>query len=129
MTDRESQQSLFDRWVPGGAWRHIKKPFMSVVLFSAVANLLLLTSPLFMLQIYDRVLTSHSVPTLVALTLLAVLLIGFFVMLDMVRQRVLARIGIKVHRLLAMPVFRRAITMITENDVANRNQLVVDHKG
>jgi len=98
-------------WLPGGLWPAVRKPFYSVVLFSAVANLLLLTAPLFMLQIYDRVLTSHSIPTLLALTLLATVLIGFFALLDMVRQRVLARIGLRVHGELASPVFQRAIDL------------------
>jgi len=80
-----------DRWIPGDQWARVRKPFAAVVIFSAVANLLLLTSPLFMLQIYDRVLTSHSVPTLVALTVLAAVLIGVFALLDLVRQRVMAR--------------------------------------
>jgi ATP-binding cassette subfamily C protein PrsD len=101
--------SWHDQWIPGGQWARIKRPFASVVTFSAVANLLLLTSPLFMFQIYDRVLTSHSVPTLLALTLLAVVMIGFFALLDLVRQRVMARIGMSVHAHLAEPVFRQAI--------------------
>jgi PrtD family type I secretion system ABC transporter len=107
----EEPLNWHQRWVPGGMWAQIRKPFYSVVLFSAVANLLLLTAPLFMLQIYDRVLTSHSIPTLLALTLLAVVLIGFFALLDMVRQRVLARIGLQVHGKLAAPVFQRAIDL------------------
>ena len=46
-------------------------------LFSFFINLLMLTGPLFMLQVYDRVLTSRSIPTLVALTLLVVGLYAF----------------------------------------------------
>ena len=44
--------------------------------FSGLVNLLMLAGPLYMLQIYDRVLSSHSVPTLVALT---VFLVGAYV--------------------------------------------------
>ena len=44
--------------------------FASVFAFSIFVNLLMLTGPIFMLQVYDRVLTSQSIPTLLALTLL-----------------------------------------------------------
>lgn len=60
---------------------------------SLAINVLMLASPLFMLQVYDRVLTSRSLPTLVVLTVLvagAFLFAGF---LDAVRQRLMARIA------------------------------------
>ena len=86
----------YEQWVPGGAWPLVRKPFIAVLVFSAVANLLLLTAPLYMLQIYDRVLSSHSIPTLLALTLLAAFLIVVFAGLDLIRHRVLARTGLVV---------------------------------
>ena len=49
------------------ALRECKRAFGSVALFSGVVNLLMLAGPLYMLQIYDRVLSSRSVPTLIAL--------------------------------------------------------------
>ena len=49
----------------------------ALVLFSAVLNMLALTGPLFMLQVYDRVLTTRSEETLVALSLLVLMLFGF----------------------------------------------------
>ncbi|WP_246505982.1 type I secretion system permease/ATPase [Mesorhizobium silamurunense] len=64
-----------------------------VLLISCVVNLLALTSPLFMLQVYDRVLASGSVPTLVGLVVLAAGLFAFQCMLDILRARVLLRIG------------------------------------
>ncbi len=60
---------------------------------SLVINLLMLTGPLFMLQVYDRVLVSNSVPTLVGLGLLALILYLFFGVLDALRSRVLYRVG------------------------------------
>jgi len=62
-----------------------------MALFSAVINLLMLTGPLFMLQIYDRVLTSASIPTLVALVAIVAVLYAFMALLEWVRGRVLAR--------------------------------------
>src|SRR4051795_13049519 len=51
--------------------------FWSVAAFSSVVNILMLAGPLYMLQVYDRVLTSRSVPTLIALTMLLVGAYGF----------------------------------------------------
>ena len=67
--------------------------FVGVGLFSCVVNILMLTAPLFMLQIYDRVLPSHSVPTLIGLAILAAALFAFQGILDATRGRVLLRIG------------------------------------
>lgn len=62
-------------------------------LFSVAVNLLLLTGPLYMLQVYDRVLTSRSQPTLVALSLLAAGLFAAMGLIDHARGRILARLG------------------------------------
>ncbi|MEM6762206.1 MAG: type I secretion system permease/ATPase [Pseudomonadota bacterium] len=70
-----------------------KKTFSLIIVFSFVINLLMLTGPLFMLQIYDRVLTSGSVETLVALSILVVVLYLFMGALELVRTRILARIA------------------------------------
>ena len=53
--------------------------------FSLFVNLLMLTGPLYMLQVYDRVLSSQSVPTLVALTLLVLVLYGTLAVLEWAR--------------------------------------------
>ena len=58
-----------------------------------MVNVLALTSPLFMLQVYDRVLASGSVPTLVGLSVLAAGLYLFQAGLDIIRARVLLRVG------------------------------------
>ena len=60
---------------------------------SLFVNLLMLTAPLYMLQIYDRVLASGSVPTLVALTVLAGALLVFLGLLELMRSRILVRVG------------------------------------
>lgn len=81
----------------------------AVVLFSIFANLLMLTGPLFMLQVYDRVLSSRSEETLTALFLLMTLLYGIFGLLDYARGRVLARIGARMQSLLEGRVFEVAL--------------------
>lgn len=65
----------------------------AVGLFSLVVNLLMLTGPMFMLQVYDRVMSSRSTPTLIALFVLVVVLFAFMGVLESVRHRVLVRVG------------------------------------
>ncbi|MGS2717646.1 type I secretion system permease/ATPase [Eionea flava] len=60
-----------------------------MILFSFIINLLYLTSPLFMMQIYDRVLASANIPTLVGLLLITSLLYLFFGLLDYIRSQAL----------------------------------------
>lgn len=69
---------------------------MSVWLFSGLINILMLTGSLFMLQVYDRVLTSGSIPTLVALAGITAALYAFYGLLDYIRARIMVRIGLRV---------------------------------
>ena len=72
--------------------------FLSIALFSFFLNLLMLVSPFYMLQVYDRVLTSRSKDTLYVLTILAVGLLGISAMLELVRGRILVRLGARLDR-------------------------------
>ena len=83
--------------------------YWAVALFSAFANVLMLTGPLYMLQVYDRVLSSRSVETLVALTALIAFLYVIMGVLDFARGRVLARIGARFQDDLDPRVFNAAI--------------------
>lgn len=67
--------------------------FFGVGLVSALINLLYLTGSFFMLEVYDRVLPSQSVPTLVGLAILVTFLYAFQGLFDFIRGRVLVRIG------------------------------------
>jgi len=80
-----------------------------VGIFSACVNLLMLTGPIFMLQVYDRVLGSRSEATLVALAGLVAFLYLMMGILDYVRGRVLARIGARFQARLDKRVFAAAI--------------------
>ncbi|MDD2868408.1 type I secretion system permease/ATPase [Neomegalonema sp.] len=71
----------------------MKGPLVGVGLFSAAINLLMLTGPVFMLQIYDRVLSSRSTATLATLFGVVIFLYGLMGLLDHCRGRVLARLG------------------------------------
>ncbi|MEM6467567.1 MAG: ABC transporter transmembrane domain-containing protein, partial [Pseudomonadota bacterium] len=87
--------------------------FLSIAVFSVFVNLLMLTGPLFMLQVYDRVLGSRSEETLTALFLLVALLYGIMGLVDYARGRVAARIGAEFQSALDNRVFdatlRRAV--------------------
>ncbi|RWM78143.1 MAG: type I secretion system permease/ATPase [Mesorhizobium sp.] len=85
--------------------QQVRKPICALALFSCVVNLLLMTGPLFMLQVYDRVLSSGSVQTLVALVILVVVLFAFMGTLDAMRSRVLARLAGRLDEILRGPVF------------------------
>ncbi len=67
--------------------------YWTVGLFSLFANLLMLTGPIYMLQVYDRVLGSGSEETLIALSILVVFLYGIMGILDYTRGRIMARVG------------------------------------
>ncbi|WP_265502023.1 type I secretion system permease/ATPase [Paracoccus beibuensis] len=79
--------------------------FVAIFAISAVLNLLMLTGPIFMLQVYDRVLASNSVPTLLALAGIAILLYLVSGMLDILRLRALNRIAMGVYARLSGPTF------------------------
>lgn len=80
-----------------------------LILFGAGINLLLLTSPIFMMQVFDRVLTSGRPETLVFLTLIAVIALGVLGALDMVRMRMLSRVGIWLEKRLAPDVLQMCL--------------------
>nr|WP_237422036.1 ATP-binding cassette domain-containing protein [Frigidibacter albus] len=81
----------------------------AVVLFSAAGNLLLLTGPIFVMQVYDRVLGAQSVETLTALGLIAVTCYAAMVALDALRGRIIARIGARLRARLEPRVLEAAL--------------------
>ena len=80
---------------------------ISVGIFSAVVNLLMLTGPVFMLQVYDRVLASQSVPTLLMLVLLVALLLAFYAILEVIRTRILCRVAADADAHISKRVFEQ----------------------
>jgi PrtD family type I secretion system ABC transporter len=82
-----------------------RRAFIAIALFSGMSNLLMLTGALFMLEVYDRVLPSRSVPTLVALLLLAAGLYGAQGVIDMIRSRILVRIGRSLDEAMSLRVY------------------------
>ncbi|MEN0041469.1 MAG: type I secretion system permease/ATPase, partial [Pseudomonadota bacterium] len=85
------------------------RPLWLAFLFSIFVNLLMLTGPLYMLQVYDRVLGSRSEETLLALTGLIVFLFLMMGILDYARARVAARVGAALQDGLDEPVFAAVV--------------------
>lgn len=85
---KTSGLGLFDK-----ARRKGRSLLFAAFVFSIFVNLLMLTGPLFMLQVYDRVLASQSVETLAALFVLVGCLMALMGILDWARSRLVARIG------------------------------------
>jgi PrtD family type I secretion system ABC transporter len=80
-----------------------------VAIFSAVVNLLQLTGPLFMLQVYDRVLASRSEPTLAALFVLVAFLFLLMGLIDFLRNRVMQRLAARFQDRMEGRVFTAAL--------------------
>jgi len=95
----------------GDALRACRGAFLGVGAMSCMINLLYLTGSFFMLEVYDRVLPSRSVPTLVGLCVLAA---GLYVaqgILDLIRGRILVRIGSSLDEALSGRVFETVVRL------------------
>lgn len=99
--DGAGKQSLYARLL-----HQQKSGFLLVLLLSALTNILTLTGSVYMLQVYDRVIPTGSVVTLFGLLIIAVTLYGFFALFDMLRQRILTRISLRINLDLGEECFR-----------------------
>jgi len=89
------------------ALKSARPALSSVVMFSAILNVLMLTGSLYMLQVYDRVLPGGSVPTLVVLFGIVVICFAFLGFYDFLRTRLLSRIALRLEDQLSAPAFRK----------------------
>ncbi|SEI21136.1 type I secretion system permease/ATPase [Tardiphaga sp. OK245] len=90
--------------LPSAALASCRSAFLSVGLFSAVVNILMLTGSIYMLQVYDRVIPSRSIPTLVSLSIIVIAIYAVQGVFDWLRQRILTRIGAALDGALWEPV-------------------------
>ena len=81
----------------------------TAVVVSFGINLLYLALPLYMLQVYDRVLASRSLPTLVMLTVACLIALGTLAALDVIRSKVLLKSGQRLDHHLAPRVFAASL--------------------
>ena len=87
------------------AFKRARPALLAVLLFSLCINLLMLTVPIYMLQVYDRVLISRSSDTLYLLTIVALGALIVFALLEFIRSRTLVRISGRFDRDLSNNVF------------------------
>ncbi len=104
-TSKSADQQLIS------AVRGLRGPFIGVSGISCLGNILMLTAPLFMMLVYNKVLTSKSIPTLIALSLLAVVLYAFYGFLEGLRGKLMARVGITFDHKLAPTLFNATLRL------------------
>ncbi|WP_442892377.1 type I secretion system permease/ATPase [Ensifer sp. MJa1] len=85
--------------------RSCRSALAGVAIFSGVSNILMLNGAIYMLQVYDRVLPSRSVPTLVGLSILAAALFLGQAVIDLLRGRIMTRIGAELDGAVSGRVF------------------------
>jgi ATP-binding cassette subfamily C protein len=88
-----------------------RRAFIAIALFSGMSNILMLTGALFMLEVYDRILPSRSASTLVALLILISGLYAAQGVIDMIRSRILVRVGSSLDEALNMRVYDAIIRL------------------
>src|SRR5215471_9499922 len=76
------------------AFRATRSGFLTALIFSFFINMLAFVGPIYMLQIYDRVITSRNTTTLVVITLIAAYLLIAYALLEKLRSAILVRVGI-----------------------------------
>ena len=107
----------------GGVLQACRSYFVTALIFSLAINLLYLASPLYMLQVYDRVVSSASQVTLVMLTILLLMTLAALASLDSVRARLLTRASIRIDRLLASRVVTATVEVAARGGAARSQPL------
>jgi PrtD family type I secretion system ABC transporter len=104
-----------------GALRQCKRLLWAAAAFSGGVNLLFLASPIYLLQVYGRVIPSGSVETLVSLSVALLLALATMAVFDAVRARILIRAAARIDRILAHRVFQAIIDLAPKNGAVYRN--------
>lgn len=105
---------------------NVKRAGKQVFGFSFVINLLLLVSPIYMLQLYDRVLSSGSKDTLIVLSIIALFLLGLLGLLEVVRNRIMSRVGADIDNELKDDVFDGLVDQASLRGGENSGQGIRD---
>lgn len=109
------------------ALRECKRPLLAAALFSGGVNLLFLASPIYLIQVYNRVIPSGSIPTLIALSAALIFALATMAVFDTVRAKLLIRAAARLDRVLAHRVFQAVIDLAPRRGATARNaQLLRD---
>ena len=100
------------------AFHHCKVSLLLVFVLSFFVNLLALTVPLYLLHVYDHVLSSHSLDTLVMLTMIVIVALAVHATLEALRRAILARIGVWLDDRLQTSVLVAAVQSALRSDPA-----------
>jgi ATP-binding cassette subfamily C protein len=111
MRKKGTRKSATSRKTPLSEMKGLRKVILFIFIVSGFVNVLALTGSFYMLQIYDRALTSHSIPTLLALSTLAIGLYLIQGLLDVSRSQILVRVGARIDHKLAPLAHRVTIDM------------------
>ncbi|NRP46002.1 MULTISPECIES: type I secretion system permease/ATPase [unclassified Marinobacterium] len=101
------------------ALKACRSSFISVGLFSLFINMLMLVPAFYMLQVYDRVVASGSIPTLVVLTILMIILMVTMGGLEWVRSRIMVRVSTRLDTLLGGRLFNASFRQALYSNGAN----------
>lgn len=99
-----------------GIFRKTKKAYLWAFVISAAINILALAMPIYMLQVYERVLPSQRLETLIYLTVITLFALAIFAFLSNIRTHLLADIGRWIELEISKPVFERSLHGVVESD-------------
>ncbi len=85
--------------------KQFRAVFFKIFLYSTFINIFMLVSPVFMMLLYNKVMAANSIPTLVVLTSLSVFLLLVMGALDIIRQRVMLRVGLMLDNVVGDKLF------------------------
>ena len=101
----------------------LRQYFLTALAFSLAINLLYLAAPLYMMQVYDRVLSSNSEATLAMLTVMVLVAFSTLAALDCLRARILARSATRFDKLLASRIFKSVLVPPLRNPAPGNQPL------
>lgn len=108
------------------AYDKFRAVVVTTFIFSFAINLLLFAAPLYMLQIYDRVLGTRNEYTLVMISLITLFLMAVYGVLEYVRSRMLVRAGMQFDEVLSQSLFSRAVKLRLNNPNGGAEQILSD---
>ena len=86
-----------------------RSAFLLAGAFSLCINLLMLTVPIYLFQVFDRVLLSGSIDTLLVLSLGALIALTSLAVFEVLRRMILTRIGVRIETILGGPVLAASL--------------------